>query len=233
MVFLAVAGERQHLDAPSTPTTGPSPGASGNCPPFWYTSTAYHLPPSRTAWTCFTQPTSGRDSASVSVPMLGRVICRWSCHCTRLPSPTWLLNDTDFRSPRRWNRGNPQEPDWCQSGLPFLHWPQRCNAVARRIRPLSSISQSMVAHHSGFSRRSVLARSSTEGHNAPAGDACVASFSRASRALYAHRVAPSCWANARAMELPGLALRIRVLWARSIGSYHGRLREDSTSGQPT
>ena len=34
------------------------------------------------------------------------------------------------------------------------------------------------------------------------------------------------------MELPGLALRIRVLWARSIGSYHGRLREDSTSGKP-
>ena len=33
------------------------------------------------------------------------------------------------------------------------------------------------------------------------------------------------------MELPGLALRIRVLWARSIGSYHGRLREDSTSGK--
>ena len=150
----------------------------------------------------------------------------------REPSPTWLLNDTDFRSPRRWNRGNPQEPDWCQSGLPFLHWPQRCNAVARRIRPLSSISQSTVAHHSGFSQRSVLARSSTEGHNAPAGDAGVASFSRASRALYAHRVAPSCWAKARAMELPGLALRIRVLWARSIGSYHGRLREDSTSGKP-
>ena len=33
------------------------------------------------------------------------------------------------------------------------------------------------------------------------------------------------------MELPGLALRIRVLWARSIGSYHGRLREDSASGR--
>ena len=37
-------------------------------------------------------------------------------------------------------------------------------------------------------------------------------------------------AKARAMELPGLALRIRVLWARSIGSYYGRLREDSASG---
>ena len=75
-------------------------------------------------------------------------------------------------------------------------------------------------------------RSSTEGHKVLAGDAGVASFSRASRALYAHLVAPSCWAKARAMELPGLALRIRVLWARSIGSYHGRLREDSTSGKP-
>ena len=165
----------------------------------------------------------------MSVPMLGNVICRWSGHFTRLPSPTWLLNDTDFRLPRRWNRGNPQEPDWCHSCLPFLHWLQRFNAVARRIRPLSSISQSTLAHHSGFSQRSVLARSSTDGHNGPAGDACVASFSRASRALYAHRVAPSCWDKASAMELPGLALRIRVLWARSIGSYHtrSRLREDS------
>ena len=182
-------------------------------PPFSYTSTAYHRPPSRTAWTCFTQPTSGRGSASVSVPMLGNVICRWSGHFTRLPSPTWLLNDTDFRLPRRWNRGNPQEPDWCHSCLPFLHWLQRFNAVARRIRPLSSISQSTLAHHSGFSQRSVLARSSTDGHNGPAGDACVASFSRASRALYAHRVAPSCWDKASAMELPGWALDSRFVGA--------------------
>ena len=34
-----------------------------------------------------------------------------------------------------------------------------------------------------FARRSVLARSSTDGRNGPAGDAGVASFSRASRAL--------------------------------------------------
>ena len=93
--------------------------------------------------------------------------------------------------------GNSCQPNWCQSCLPFLHWPQRFNAVARRIRPLSSISQSTVAHHSGFSRRNAyLARSSTDGHNGPAGDAGVASFSRASRALYAHRVAPSCWDKA-------------------------------------
>ena len=134
VVFLAVAGERQHLDTHVHP--GHRPVAWCNCPPFSYTSTAYHRPPSRTAWTCFTQPSSGRDSASVSVPMLGTVICRWSCHFTRLPSPTWLLNDTALRLPRRWNHGNPQEPDWCHSGLPFLHWLQRCNAVARRIRPL-------------------------------------------------------------------------------------------------
>ena len=77
VVFLAIAGERQHLDAHVHADNRPSSaGASGNCPPFSYTSTAYHLPPSRTAWTCFTQPTSGRGSASVSVPMLGNVICR-------------------------------------------------------------------------------------------------------------------------------------------------------------
>ena len=94
--------------------------------------------------------------AGIGCPLVGRSMVGVYQHTSTLlnilwsrrePSPTWLLNDTDFRSPRRWNRGNPQEPDWCQSGLPFLHWPQRFNAVVRRIRPLSSISQSTVAHH--------------------------------------------------------------------------------------
>ena len=66
--------------------------------------------------------------------------------------------------------------------LAMLQWAAEAPAAPGPIR-LDTAQAGTVAHHSGFSRRSVLARSSTDGHNAPEGDACVASFSRASKAL--------------------------------------------------